>query len=229
MLTSLSLTNFKSWNRIEEMQLAPITCLFGANSSGKTSILQLLLMLKQTAQSPDRTQVLDLGDERRSLVNLGSFLDLAFGHHPWAEVGWRLKWDLPRELRISNPEHARSTLFSGRELGFSARVRAEEKAGMMSGGFEYEFDRHTFGLTQMSNGKYELSASGPGFAFQKTPGRGWEIPAPVKCYGFPDAVRAYYRNAGFLSDFELALEQFLGNVYYLGVPPENSWPFPGLN
>jgi len=48
MLTKLSLTNFKSWREIRAMRLAPITGLFGTNSSGKTSILQLLLMLKRT-------------------------------------------------------------------------------------------------------------------------------------------------------------------------------------
>jgi len=45
MLTELSLTNFKSWSSIDKMRLAPITGLFGANSSGKSSILQLLLLL----------------------------------------------------------------------------------------------------------------------------------------------------------------------------------------
>ena len=52
MLTQLSVNNFKSWKSIPEMRLAPITGLFGANSSGKTSILQLLLMLKQTIDYP---------------------------------------------------------------------------------------------------------------------------------------------------------------------------------
>jgi hypothetical protein len=38
----------------------------------------------------------------------------------------------------------------------------------------------------------------------------------VKCYGFPDQVRAYYQNAGFLSDFELAFEELFARMYYLG-------------
>jgi len=41
MLTELSVNNFKSWKRIKQMRLAPITGLFGTNSSGKTSVLQL--------------------------------------------------------------------------------------------------------------------------------------------------------------------------------------------
>ncbi len=54
MLTSLSLKNFKSWREIPEMRLAPITGLYGTHSSGKTSFLQLLLMLKQTAESEEK-------------------------------------------------------------------------------------------------------------------------------------------------------------------------------
>ena len=69
MLRRLAIRNFKSWRDTGEIRLAPITALFGANSSGKTSLLQMLLMLKQTADSSDRSQVLDFGDER-SLVEL---------------------------------------------------------------------------------------------------------------------------------------------------------------
>ena len=42
------------------------------------------------------------------------------------------------------------------------------------------------------------------------------MPAPVKCYGFPDQVKAYYQNAGFLADFELAFEELFSRIYYLG-------------
>ena len=40
--------------------------------------------------------------------------------------------------------------------------------------------------------------------------------APVKCYGFPDRVKAYYQNAEFLSDFQLAFEELFAGIYYLG-------------
>ncbi len=79
MLKQLSLEGFKSWKEISNMRLAPITGLFGVNSSGKTSILQFLLMLKQTAESPDRTQIFDFGNEK-SLVSLGSFEDILRSH-----------------------------------------------------------------------------------------------------------------------------------------------------
>ncbi len=79
MLTGLRVRNFKSWKDSSDIRLAPITLLFGTNSSGKTSLIQLLLLLKQTAESSDRRRVLDLGDAN-SLVELGTFKDLIHNH-----------------------------------------------------------------------------------------------------------------------------------------------------
>ena len=76
MITELRTQNFKSWQDTGTLQFAPLTGLFGANSSGKTSILQVLLMLKQTVEQPsDWNKPLYFGDEQ-SLVNLGSFDDV---------------------------------------------------------------------------------------------------------------------------------------------------------
>ena len=52
MITELRAQNFKSWKDTSKLRFAPITGFFGANSSGKTSILQVLLMLKQTVEQP---------------------------------------------------------------------------------------------------------------------------------------------------------------------------------
>jgi AAA15 family ATPase/GTPase len=70
MLTKLRIQNFKSWRDTGSIRLAPITVFFGANSAGKTSLLQFLLMLKQTSESSDRSRVVHFGDDY-SLVELG--------------------------------------------------------------------------------------------------------------------------------------------------------------
>ncbi|TAK43156.1 MAG: DUF3696 domain-containing protein [Saprospiraceae bacterium] len=54
------------------------------------------------------------------------------------------------------------------------------------------------------------------FDLIKTVGRKWELPEPLKFYGFPDQVKAYYTNAGFLSDLQLQVEELFSRVYYLG-------------
>ena len=54
MLEHLRIRNFKGWKDTGPIHMAPITLFFGANSSGKSSIGQFLLMLKQTIESADR-------------------------------------------------------------------------------------------------------------------------------------------------------------------------------
>ncbi len=47
MLTGMRLQNFKSWADTGEIRFAPITGFWGTNSSGKSSLLQALLMMKR--------------------------------------------------------------------------------------------------------------------------------------------------------------------------------------
>jgi AAA15 family ATPase/GTPase len=110
MIRKLSVQNFKSWKQTGELRLAPITGLFGGNSSGKTSLLQLLLMLKQTTESSDRAQVINLGDTG-SLVELGTFSDVLFAHEKESSLAFQIEWDLPSISRISDPEHKGRFLF----------------------------------------------------------------------------------------------------------------------
>lgn len=50
MIKKLRIKNFKCWQDTDDIRLAPLTLLFGTNSSGKSSIGQFLLMLKRTAE-----------------------------------------------------------------------------------------------------------------------------------------------------------------------------------
>ena len=62
MLETLRIQNFKSWQDTGDIAFGSLTGFFGTNSSGKSSILQFLLMLKQTVESSDRSLVLNLGE-----------------------------------------------------------------------------------------------------------------------------------------------------------------------
>jgi len=85
------------------MRFAPITGIFGTNSSGKSTILQFLLMLKQTADSSDRGLVLQLGDDK-SLVNLGTFSDVAYGHVEKSSISMSLGWTMSQPLESLTPK-----------------------------------------------------------------------------------------------------------------------------
>lgn len=217
MITELSFTNFKSWKSVEAMRLAPITGLFGANSSGKTSILQLLLMLKQTIESTDRAQVLEFGDEK-SLTNLGSFRDVVYGHERPGTMAFAVQWNLARQLQVTRPEDNSQLLFTTQQLAFACELGENGSDRLAVSSLEYGMPDHRFRLGRKgpSGGKYELTSESSDFRFVRTQGRPWEIPSPVKFYGFPDQVYAYYQNAGFLSQLQLAFENLFGQVYYLG-------------
>lgn len=74
MFTRLRLTHFKVWKDTGDIALKPVTMLLGTNSSGKSTLIQSLLLLKQTARSPDRSIHLNLGgDEASDLFDFGGF------------------------------------------------------------------------------------------------------------------------------------------------------------
>ncbi|MDM8529465.1 AAA family ATPase [Anaerolineales bacterium HSG24] len=50
-ITAIGVEGFKSLQQYQSLEIRPFTILAGANSSGKSSILQPLLLLKQTLEA----------------------------------------------------------------------------------------------------------------------------------------------------------------------------------
>lgn len=218
MITSLKLDNFKSWDDLY-MPMASLTGLFGANSSGKTSVLQLLLMLKQTAESNDRSLPLNLGDSK-SYVSLGTMHDILRG--PQTEktqiLGYEISWK-PEKLAIKNP--ANESLKTIEELSqFAVLFGMQNNFYVFS--TAYSFNNMSFGMERKSKTlnehKYKLVCSEDSGDFHPTRKRGrvWDLPEPIKCYGFPDQVYSYYQNTDFLRDLDLEFEKLFSRVFYLG-------------
>jgi predicted ATPase len=74
MIKNLRLVNFKSWEDTKDIKLSSLSGFFGTNSSGKTSLIQSLLLLKQTVESSDRKLTLDFGKADFSIVEPSSFI-----------------------------------------------------------------------------------------------------------------------------------------------------------
>lgn len=88
MLTSLGLRNFKAFGEQKQQgRLSRITLIYGPNSGGKSSIIQTLLMLKQTAlEAGDASTVWGLVT-RGEYTDLGSFPALIHEHNLDRELG----------------------------------------------------------------------------------------------------------------------------------------------
>lgn len=78
MLREYQLTNFKAFAGPETIPIRPITLIYGPNSSGKSSVLQSLLLLKQTLQEAENSEVLLL--PKGNLVNLGGYREFVHRH-----------------------------------------------------------------------------------------------------------------------------------------------------
>ena len=73
MLAKLDLSNFKSFSSLTNFAVTPITVLCGTNSSGKSSILQSLLLTKQSFESQGNDQIVLLNGK---LVHLGNLKNI---------------------------------------------------------------------------------------------------------------------------------------------------------
>jgi len=113
-ISLLALKNFKGWREVE-LPLGQITVLFGTNSSGKSSLLQSILLLKQTVECFDRDRVLHFGESYRDYVKLGDFEETVYGHNPDNEMEISVRWELP------NPLAHRSEVIS--DIKYKARFR----------------------------------------------------------------------------------------------------------
>ncbi len=220
MLTRLKLNHFKAWRELD-ITFGQITGLFGTNSSGKSSLIQWLLLLKQTKNATDMGLVLDLGAHGQ-YVNLGSFKDIIHRHDTDTPLEWQLAWSFDDyDLRITDSSDKRNTpLFAADSIQIRGVIQQDAKR-LTATELEYRFAEHNIRLKPKMAGEteYALDIDGPEgseFRFLRTKGRPWALPGPVKNYRFPDQARTYHQNADFLSDFEAEYEAMIDRIFYLG-------------
>lgn len=206
MLTHIRMKNFKSWRDSGQVKLAPLTCFFGANSSGKSSLLQMLLLLKQTIGSEE---VLFFGDEN-SLVNLGSFNEVIHRHNRDAqlalEFGGKLREPYSIDLSLEDrfPDETTIDYFT-----FNTALSAGNGEPILQS-FRYASLSRLRKMEWRADGGYR-----EGHQFLNGKNLGY---VPVEtCYGVPMRVqgRPRRRNSKFLRQFSTVFETFFADLYYL--------------
>lgn len=206
MLTHIRMKNFKSWADSGEVKLAPLTGFFGANSSGKSSLLQMLLLLKQTIGGEE---VLFFGDEN-SLVNLGSFNEVIHRHNRGAqlelEFGGKLREPYSIDLSLEDrfPDETTIDYFT-----FNTALSAGNREPILQS-FRYASLSRLRKMEWRADGGYR---EGHQFLNGKNLG---SVPVET-CYGVPRRVqgRPRQRNSKFLRQFSSVFETFFSELYYL--------------
>ena len=205
MLTHIRMKNFKSWRDSGEVKLAPLTGFFGANSSGKSSLLQMLLLLKQTIGSEE---VLFFGDED-SLVNLGSFNEVIHRHNRDAqltlEFGGKLRKPYPIDLSLEDRFPDETTVD---DFTFNTVLRTGNSEPILQ----------SFRYTSLSSfWKMEWQGYGYREGNQFLNGKNLGYVPVETCYGVPRRIqgRPRQRNSKFLRQFSSVFETFFAELYYL--------------
>ncbi|MFM2430458.1 MAG: hypothetical protein RLZZ511_1671 [Cyanobacteriota bacterium] len=229
MLTQLRFQNFKSWRETGEMRIAPLTGFFGTNSSGKTSILQFLLMLKQTAESNDRTQVLNFGNEH-TYVDLGTAKNLLHKQQIPSRLEFSLAWDrgdrlpylsLPIEYVQVGENHFTSAFALVSQMQFSAAVEFDDEyiaAAQMIYSYPAKSGEPAQICLLKQGSDYSLVGTGMASVLPEIVGHDVTIGSPWKVYGFSREVfgGSPWRN------LDSSFEHCFADIYYLG--PVRDYP-----
>ena len=204
MFTSLRLKNFKAWRDSGEMPLAPVTLLLGSNSTGKSSLIQSLLLLKQTITSPDRSIHLNLGgDEVNDYFNFGHFNDVLTQDATTRQ--FEISFEFGQPIRRRRPaEIAR--------LGkFSATYAMNSSGAAVTQECYLEGKNRSFRAVRRDKGAYSIYVGD-----EVQPREISRTFAPERSIAFPsEAIQVLGLDGDAAQDLSLTIRRELENIAYL--------------
>ena len=219
MINRLRIQNFKAWKDTSEFDLKPITLFFGSNSSGKSSLIHFLLMLKLTAESSVRDAVFQTGGPD-SPLDLGNFSDLLHRRDVRNALEFALDWT-PHEKR--GLPHGFLDEKGTPQLRLESKMRFHGEASVACPTVEKltyaaSRDAHSSAYVRMErkpSGHYSATAAPEALE----PRHGKRIllsTPPTKFYGFPDDFTLEFKNADYVRALNFAVEQLASRILYLG-------------
>ena len=216
MITHIRMQNFKSWQDSGRVKLAPLTGFFGTNSSGKSSLLQMLLLLKQTV---GKEEVLFFGDET-SLVNLGSFREVIHRYRFQSYLGLEFACQLTHPRSVYEiPEDGSPWKPTIDRFAFDSVIQDENGKLIVKklmygynpkGVAEIVWEEGNASFPNQYRNKYEMELE--------------------NCYGILSSGTT--ESEKFLRKFSSAFEELFSHVYYLGptrVHPKRLYHWEGTH
>ncbi len=214
MFKQISMTNFKSWRETGPIRMAPLSAFFGANSSGKSSLLQMLLLLKQTTESNDRNLVLNTGSIQTGYVNLGTAHEITYGNA--TEMSLSVAWQLHATPELAIPNSDKSTLLSIDKLNFETKIHVETQNVYVKSLKYQQGEDFSAAMDRKGNNRYIIRVYVHGNEARRPSHRPRVYLRAEKCYGFSDEALLYYQDTGYLRLLEYAFERQFQNLHYLG-------------
>ena len=155
MLTGIELRNFKAFgNEMQEAPLSKITLIYGPNSGGKSSIIQALLLLKQSAKSNaySDSMLSPIGE----FADLGNFQSMLHKRDTSRNIGIGITYESDQESE-NNSQNSVVMTFSAsegsghlkalkyrivhhNEVLLDANLNHSQKRHMVMGGSEFEVE-----------------------------------------------------------------------------------------
>jgi predicted ATPase len=182
--TELDLTyrlkNFRSFEDTGALDLAPLTVLCGSNSSGKSSILKSMLLLRQSTEFRRARLLRDAPSQpllfNGELTRLGSWTDVVRGRvrERTVEMAWTAKGTLVEILNDADYAYRRRGNFkvdqnfdASLEVAFRSRANAREELSALLTSSTLTIDSATIALRESSQQDnedpiYDLSIRGMG-------------------------------------------------------------------
>ncbi len=126
MITEYSLENFKAFAEEQNIKLRPITLIYGQNSSGKSSILQSLLLLKQTIDHSENPQTLVL--PKGNLVDLGGVREFINAHDVNKKFSFRITFAVDQSInKLSSTFSKALRKMKIEKVGLNVQMGYDEK------------------------------------------------------------------------------------------------------
>ena len=219
MLTRMRLENFKSWKDTGDIEFKPITGFFGSNSSGKTSLFQALLLMKQTVDSSDHRAVFHFGDGK-ALVNLGDFESVIHEHDTEQTLKFSLDWSSKSEIEIPDT-YTKGTVAVGDDIGFEVEIREENidsRKWLILEEMTYRISKgRSFGIRRVPGQiDYDLFARGADISLSRRAKEDDYYLGRSKFHDFPYWAHEFFKGRNFIFDLQYELELFLTDLHYLG-------------